>query len=153
MKIGIASGHSHNTHIPQRLFEWERCAEAETVLVQLLSSAGHDVVQPAGELHELENNPALRAKNPVYRRKSRFPNPETLAVRRSTHAGVKCGRGSIPSSVQTRSDGTWSASGFQPGTTYRAWPRRSGWRFSPASTTFSILSRRALKGASFTSPR
>ena len=62
MKIGIASGHSCNTNNPQRLFECKRCAEAEIVLVQLLGAAGHDVVQPAGELYDLENDPALQAK-------------------------------------------------------------------------------------------
>ena len=61
----------------------------------------------------------------------------------SIHSGVTIsftrvsGSGSIPSSVQTRSNGTWDQRGFMPGTTYRALPRRSGWRFSPASTTFS----------------
>ena len=62
MKIGIASGHSRNTGIPQRLVGWERCAEAETVLAQLLTAAGHSVVQPAAELYGLENNLALQAK-------------------------------------------------------------------------------------------
>ena len=62
MKIGVASGHNRNTDIPQRLFEWERCAEAETVLVQLLAAAGHAVVQPDDQIYDLKNNPALKFK-------------------------------------------------------------------------------------------
>ncbi len=62
MRIGVASGHSRNTDIPQRLFEWERCAEAETVLVQLLAAAGHVVVQPEAKIYDLENGPALNSK-------------------------------------------------------------------------------------------
>ena len=62
MKIGVASGHSRNTNIPKRLFEWERCAEAETVLSQLLAAAGHGVVQPEDQIYDLENNLALRSK-------------------------------------------------------------------------------------------
>ena len=62
MKIGVAAGHSRNTDIPQRFFEWERCAEAETVLVQLLTASGHDVARRTCELYDLENDPALQAK-------------------------------------------------------------------------------------------
>ena len=62
MRIGIASGHSRNTNITQRRFEWERCSEAEIVLVQLLTAVGPDVVQPTDELYDIENNPALQAK-------------------------------------------------------------------------------------------
>ena len=66
MRIGVASGHSRNTDIPQRLFEWERCTKAETVLVQLLAAAGHAIVQPDGHVYGLENNPALRSKIQVF---------------------------------------------------------------------------------------
>ena len=57
----------------------------------------------------------------------------------SNHSGVTIrftrvsGSGTIPSLVRTTSNGSWSATGFQPGTTYRASPSRTGWTFSPAS--------------------
>ena len=70
MRIGIASGHSRNTNITRRRFEWERCSEAEIVLVQLLTAVGHDVVQPTDELYDIENNPALQAKIRLFNERS-----------------------------------------------------------------------------------
>ncbi|MBM4145207.1 MAG: hypothetical protein FJ240_02880 [Nitrospira sp.] len=47
------------------------------------------------------------------------------------------GTGTIPASVQTNADGSWSQTGFQSGTTYRVTPGKTGYTFSPASLSFS----------------
>jgi|WetSurSiteA1Bulk_404760.scaffolds.fasta_scaffold00671_13 C1A family cysteine protease len=47
------------------------------------------------------------------------------------------GTGSIPASVATDANGSWSQTGFQMGTTYRVTPSRSGYTFSPAYIDFS----------------
>jgi hypothetical protein len=46
------------------------------------------------------------------------------------------GPGVLPVSVKTLSDGTWSQSGFQQGTTYKVTPSLSGYTFNPASSIF-----------------
>jgi len=50
---------------------------------------------------------------------------------------VVSGSGSVPASVQTDGSGNWSQSGFQPGTTYRVTPSKSGYTFNPTSLDFS----------------
>jgi hypothetical protein len=61
----------------------------------------------------------------------------------SDHSGVTVtftrvsGTGAIPASVQSNATGAWSQSGFQPGTTYRATPSKSGWTFTPTYRDFS----------------
>jgi hypothetical protein len=50
------------------------------------------------------------------------------------------GTGTIPASVQTDADGKWSQTGFQPGTTYRATPTKSGYTFNPVYRNFSSAS-------------
>jgi C1A family cysteine protease len=47
------------------------------------------------------------------------------------------GSGTIPPSMTTDSGGNWSQSGFQPGTTYRVTPSRTGYTFSPTYLNFS----------------
>lgn len=47
------------------------------------------------------------------------------------------GTGALPGSVQTGSDGRWSQTGFESGTTYKVAPARSGYSFSPKYLTFS----------------
>ena len=47
------------------------------------------------------------------------------------------GGGEIPGSVLTDADGSWSQSGFEPGTTYRAAASRIRSAFAPASLDFS----------------
>ena len=64
----------------------------------------------------------------------------------SNHSGVtitftrSSGSGTIPSPVQTTSNGSWLASGFSPGSSYRATPRIAGWVFDPGSLDFSTES-------------
>jgi len=50
------------------------------------------------------------------------------------------GTGAIPASVQTNADGNWSQTGFQPGTTYRVIPTKSGSTFSPSYRYFNNTS-------------
>ena len=61
-KVYVAAGHSPNTDIASRLYEWERCMVAEEECVRLLRSSGVEVVVPDGDMREMENNIALRAK-------------------------------------------------------------------------------------------
>lgn len=46
------------------------------------------------------------------------------------------GTGTIPASVTTDENGNWSQGGFQPGSTYRATPNKSGYNFTPGSRDF-----------------
>jgi len=50
------------------------------------------------------------------------------------------GTGTVPAAVTTLTDGTWSQSGFQSGTTYRVTPSLSGYSFNPTSSNFSAES-------------
>jgi hypothetical protein len=50
------------------------------------------------------------------------------------------GTGAIPAPVQTDADGNWNQTGFQPGTTYRATPTKSGYTFNPVYRNFSSTS-------------
>jgi hypothetical protein len=47
------------------------------------------------------------------------------------------GSGTVPASVTTLTDGTWSQTGFQSGTTYKVTPSLSGYSFNPPSSNFS----------------
>jgi len=47
------------------------------------------------------------------------------------------GKGALPGSVQTGSDGTWSQTGFESGTTYKVTPAKTGYAFSPKYLIFS----------------
>ena len=46
------------------------------------------------------------------------------------------GNGNLPGPVQAGANGNWSQSGFQPGTTYRVTPSKSGCDFTPPSRDF-----------------
>jgi hypothetical protein len=48
------------------------------------------------------------------------------------------GNGALPSSVSTDSNGNWNQSGFESGTTYRATPGKSFYKFDPAHLDFSL---------------
>jgi hypothetical protein len=61
-KVYVAAGHSQNTDIPQRLYEWERCMRAEEECVRLLRDSGLEVVVPEAAMRTMANNEALRAK-------------------------------------------------------------------------------------------
>ena len=61
-KVYVAAGHSRNTDIPSRLYEWEHCMVAERECARLLHDSGLDVVVPDDAMREMENNIALRAK-------------------------------------------------------------------------------------------
>tara|TARA_Y100000310_G_scaffold255696_1_gene263250 strand:- start:22643 stop:23218 length:576 start_codon:yes stop_codon:yes gene_type:complete len=61
-KVYVAAGHSQNTDIPQRLYEWERCMRAEEECVRLLRDSGVVVVVPDDAMRTMANNEALRAK-------------------------------------------------------------------------------------------
>ncbi len=77
---------------------------------------------------------AITVRQAVYTASGRV----TLAGK-SNHSGVRIaftkdsGSGTIPSSVTTKIDGTWSQDGFHPGTRYRATPSLGGWTFKPLS--------------------
>jgi hypothetical protein len=47
------------------------------------------------------------------------------------------GTGTIPASKMTESNGVWSQTGFQMGTTYRVTPSMAGYTFAPQYTDFS----------------
>jgi hypothetical protein len=47
------------------------------------------------------------------------------------------GTGTLPAAVMTDTNGNWSQSGFQAGTTYRVTPSKTDYTFSPAYLNFS----------------
>lgn len=47
------------------------------------------------------------------------------------------GTGTVPAAVTTLTDGNWTQTGFQSGTTYKVTPSLSGYSFSPPSSNFS----------------
>ena len=62
MRIGIATGHTQNTNIKERLWEWEVCIRAQDQLVKLLDAAERDVVTPPHSVYDLANGAGLRQK-------------------------------------------------------------------------------------------
>ena len=104
MKIGLASGHSRNTDIPQRLFEWERCAVAETPLFQLLAAAGHDVVQLHNQTYDLENDPALKSKIRLF---------NVAEVDMAFELHLNAGGGDYSTAIYWDHDGAFSGAGKQ----------------------------------------
>src|SRR5262249_18535045 len=60
------------------------------------------------------------------------------------------GTGLLPASVQTDSNGNWSQSGFQDGSTYRATPSKSGFKFNPSFIDISQSKSLSFDGALIT---